>query len=388
MKKRTFLFLALFIGSLVFVSYYGGPLPYLLAKGMFVLLLCCVVYIIYVYWSIQIYQEVPEKIVVKGQTIDYQLTLANPRALPFVHVRLEYYKDTARIEKKEEQIMEMQPKQKDHYHSPLVCFYQGTYPIGVKSIELEDFLHLFTIRFNLPGETRVTVRPRVVKLEKLCFDEENQDGKFQSSDRSMTQAIAGLQVRDYIPGDSMHLIHWKNTAKTGQLMVRKTEPPESMEQCVYLDTSHVEGEWLKQYQVQDLLIESTLAIVNYYVEEGSGCSVFYPQRQMNTFAAKTRKEFQQVYDSFLDVRFSGKESRAAIMEQAQRNLNGRKHHIFLVCEYNEEWFELEKSLLEQEHMVTFILVSVESAPEEFHGIWLNPEKPDEVKKLAGNEVAE
>lgn len=48
------------------------------------------------------------------------------------------------------------------------------------------------------------------------------------------QAI-GHSVRSYVNGDPLHRIHWRSTARTGQLMSRVTEPAEELRHMICLD---------------------------------------------------------------------------------------------------------------------------------------------------------
>ncbi|MDD6572114.1 MAG: hypothetical protein PUF12_07025, partial [Thermoflexaceae bacterium] len=58
-----------FVLSLVFISFRGGNLPYMLFFLMVCNTIAAVVYILYVYFTIRIYQEIPERRVTKREFV-------------------------------------------------------------------------------------------------------------------------------------------------------------------------------------------------------------------------------------------------------------------------------------------------------------------------------
>lgn len=73
-------------------------------------------------------------------------------------------------------------------------------------------------------EGQVIVRPRVVELSRLGWFQ----GKLEADQEERSSAPAGgyeliRTVREYRPGDALKSVHWRSTAKTGELRIKETE---------------------------------------------------------------------------------------------------------------------------------------------------------------------
>jgi uncharacterized protein (DUF58 family) len=100
---------------------------------------------------------------------------------------------------------------------------------------LEDAFGLQRAEIPLAAPSTLLVRPRLVELDRL-FSEGGtyaQDGR-----RLLLRRPSGFDlhsVRDYEQGESLRKVHWRSTAKRGQLMVKELEDAPRDEVAVLLD---------------------------------------------------------------------------------------------------------------------------------------------------------
>ncbi|HUK95322.1 MAG TPA: DUF58 domain-containing protein [Gaiellaceae bacterium] len=121
---------------------------------------------------------------------------------------------------------------------------RGRYVFEESTIVIEDPLGLDRIEEPLEAPGALLVYPRLVELDRL-FSESGasaHDGK-----RLLLRRPAGFDlhsVREYEQGESLRKVHWRSTAKRGQLMVKELEDSPRNEVAVVLDVdpSAVVGE--------------------------------------------------------------------------------------------------------------------------------------------------
>ncbi len=113
--------------------------------------------------------------------------------------------------------------------------YRGVARIGIKSLVLMDYLGFFS--FSLLKEQKeyqytgkITVLPRISSMRlssRIMQDRGSTNYTNEIADVLDTIQVfsgePGYEYRDYQPGDPLHRIHWKLSAKTRQLKVRKNE---------------------------------------------------------------------------------------------------------------------------------------------------------------------
>ena len=112
---------------------------------------------------------------------------------------------------------------------------RGRYVFEESAAVVEDPLGLDRLEVELSAPGAVLVYPRLVELDRL-FSESGaaaHDGR-----RLLLRRPAGFDlhsVRDYEQGESLRRVHWRSTAKRGQLMVKELEDSPRDEVAVVLD---------------------------------------------------------------------------------------------------------------------------------------------------------
>ena len=112
---------------------------------------------------------------------------------------------------------------------------RGRYALAAMQIELEDPFGLERIGVPLRAGGALLVYPRLVDVDQL-FSESGahaQDGR-----KLLLRRPTGFDlhsVRDYEEGESLRKVHWRSTARRGQLMVKELEDAPRDEVAVLLD---------------------------------------------------------------------------------------------------------------------------------------------------------
>ncbi|WP_433377441.1 DUF58 domain-containing protein [Actinoplanes sp. CA-142083] len=113
---------------------------------------------------------------------------------------------------------------------------RGRYPIGPLVIRLTDPFGLCELTRSFPSIDRLTVIPQVVPLPAVRIG-----GEYAGTGDSRARSVAvhgedDAATREYRRGDDLRRVHWRSTARTGELMVRREEQPWESRATVVLDT--------------------------------------------------------------------------------------------------------------------------------------------------------
>lgn len=112
---------------------------------------------------------------------------------------------------------------------------RGRYGIGPLAIRIRDPFGLVELTRTFTGVDTLTVTPAVSVLSAgpAGIDRASGDGMRGGSLAQYSADDAG--IREYRRGDDLRRVHWRTTARTGQLMVRREERPLQKRATVLLD---------------------------------------------------------------------------------------------------------------------------------------------------------
>jgi uncharacterized protein (DUF58 family) len=112
---------------------------------------------------------------------------------------------------------------------------RGRYELGPLTVEVSDPFGLVRLTRTLQGTTSLTVTPRVVPLPSAALG-----GALDNSGESRPRSFAAgraedVTVREYRRGDDLRRVHWRSSARIGELMVRREEQPWQARATIVLD---------------------------------------------------------------------------------------------------------------------------------------------------------
>ncbi|MFD8479572.1 DUF58 domain-containing protein [Kitasatospora sp. NPDC059673] len=116
---------------------------------------------------------------------------------------------------------------------------RGRYPLGPLQLRLSDPFGMCELTRSFSAADVLTVVPQVQDLPPVRLPGESAG---QGESNTHTLALAGdddVIPREYRHGDDLRRVHWKSTARYGELMVRREEQPLKARATVLLDTREI-----------------------------------------------------------------------------------------------------------------------------------------------------
>ncbi len=118
---------------------------------------------------------------------------------------------------------------------PLRSDLRGRFEIGPLQLRVADAFGLVELNRSLSGRTSFVVTPRVVPLSRTVI---SRSWAGEGDGRSRLTSTAGeddVIPRAYRDGDELRRVHWRSTARYGELMVRREEQRWRNKATVFLD---------------------------------------------------------------------------------------------------------------------------------------------------------
>lgn len=115
------------------------------------------------------------------------------------------------------------------------CTMRGKFTLGPTSLISGDPFGIFKVERRVPGTSEVLVYPQTTPLPGFTLPSAELPGGQDVKSRTYHVTPNVATIRDYQPGDSFNRIHWRSTARTGQLMVKEFELDPTAEVYIVLD---------------------------------------------------------------------------------------------------------------------------------------------------------
>lgn len=131
------------------------------------------------------------------------------------------------------------------------CHRRGWHRLGPVRLVANDPFGMAARAGTLDIREGVLVYPRVVPMTQLVVPARQPLGDLKPAAPLVEDPMRMSGVRPYIPGDSPKRIHWRATARTGEIQTRVFEPSATPVAAVFLDTITFSHLW--EGQNSDLL---------------------------------------------------------------------------------------------------------------------------------------
>lgn len=328
MKINRLICIAAILGSSVFASYYGGNIPYAFFYLTILTPVIAFLYTVYVYFRFKLYQEIGSYLVTKGEWNSYSFVVANEDIITFRNIKVNFLSDKSTIEAAN-QVTEysLLPSESEKLETRIKCNYRGEYYVGVDSIEVTDFLYLFSITYPMGSKMKAYVLPRVVPLERLGIVPPQNDVKNPMRFSNSAEEELDTEIRKYYPGDSRKRIHWKASARMRELITRKYQHIPKAEIAIFMDLAKIKDDELKVVIAEDKIIESVLAITNFYAERRTASHIIYDLDGRRQVPIVSKNDFNAFYKASAKINFVGT---LPVYELMDERLNRGEDGMFYV----------------------------------------------------------
>ncbi|MDR2547447.1 MAG: DUF58 domain-containing protein [Lachnospiraceae bacterium] len=302
MKLRRLLLCLLFLLSLIPISIFGGVISYALFFAVLLIPLILWAYLLYVLYYFTVYQEAATRNIVVGEAINYRFILANEGRIAFTGVSVMLHADFSYVaDVPDNRHFAIFPGERISFDTMLTCKYRGEYPVGVKRLIVTDFLGIFRVSYRMPSQIEAIVKPRIIHYDRL--EEIPETVVFSQSVRLQETNEPDQTVRTYIPGDSLSRIHWKSTAKTGELKIRNEIGTIKQKVLILADFTRVSDDINIFLPQENRILERIIALLYYFTRQSVPAEFLFANKGPENRRVNDIQHFRFLYEELATMRF-------------------------------------------------------------------------------------
>lgn len=217
-----------------------------------------------------------------GDTINFDITIANEKALPlpWVHVEEELPMELAAMagtidtSAKAGRNSLSTTMSLGWYHRrsrryPMRCLTRGVFSFGPTLIQSGDLFGFFRNETHEDTTDRLVVYPPLVPLEQLGIPSRDPFGDLRVRRHLFEDPVRVSATRDYTPGDPLRRIHWKSSARLSRLQTRTFDRTTSIDMVLFLDTRTMQIAHLgRVHQLLEMAVITAASMANYASSNG------------------------------------------------------------------------------------------------------------------------
>ncbi|WP_172252165.1 DUF58 domain-containing protein [Saccharibacillus deserti] len=192
-----------------------------------------------------------------GEKIEMVETLSNRKPLPVPWLRLEAMLPSAllfarsddtnvsegNIYQNHTSLFTLPPRTKITRTHRIVCQSRGIYPIESATMTGGDLFGLYAPSKKVELHMRMVIYPRLLGDGELPISWKTWQGELAVRRWIVEDPFLFTGVREYAQGDAMNRIHWKASARTGQLQVHKSGYSADPRVILLLNVEDSESMW-------------------------------------------------------------------------------------------------------------------------------------------------
>ncbi|HLF87448.1 MAG TPA: DUF58 domain-containing protein [Anaerolineales bacterium] len=121
------------------------------------------------------------------------------------------------------------------WHTSGMCTRRGVFSLGPVTIHTGDPLGIFDLTLEHPVVNTLLVTPPIIPLPFIEVAPGGRAGDGRPRRDALEETISVSSVREYYPGDSLRLIHWRTTARKDRFYVRNLDNTPASDWWIFLD---------------------------------------------------------------------------------------------------------------------------------------------------------
>src|SRR6266702_63776 len=151
----------------------------------------------------------------------------------------------------------------------LGCRARGVFSFGPAVLRSGDPFGWLVREERVPARESLLVYPLVAPIESFGLPPRHPFGERATPRRLLEDPLRVAGVREYVLGDDPRRIHWKATARAGELRSKIYEPSSQYRLLILLDINTYNESWMGlDPEIQELTIAAAASIAMWALDEG------------------------------------------------------------------------------------------------------------------------
>lgn len=302
MKKTFIILMMLFF---IFAYLEGGDLPYGMFFAFALVFLSSVLYINMKKKKLTVKVRFDREMYSVGDEDKFSIIVENDDLIPAPYVIVKNKAYAELNNRYQGDVLSLNSLENKGLRNNVTFRVRGIYNFGENEITVRDLFGIFEKTIYSKADSEVKVYPRIYRIKDLFWGGNDSFEYIQTSRKRNEDFTAVRDVRKYRIGDNLKKIHWKVSAKYGELYVKNFDHISGQECNIFLDMSRNEFLGEQLLEQEEKLIDLCVSIAHTAEEREVDSTIFVNHKQGKAFKVRTREDFLKLMDYFITIKSDG-----------------------------------------------------------------------------------
>lgn len=225
---------------------------------------------------------------------------------------------------------------------------RGLYDWGPLRVTAGDPFGFFRRTREFGGVSQILVYPPVVDLPHFQAPPANLpgEGRFRRRTHYVTPNASG--VREYAPGDAFNRIHWRSTARTGELMVKTFELDPASDIWIVLDLEQRVNAGSGDESTEEYGVRVAASVARHYLVQNRSVGFIAFGRDLRVIEPERgQQQMTRILELLAMARAVGDAPLANILQEEQRRFGRHTTLIVVTSATDDSWLTAIQALTQR-----------------------------------------
>jgi uncharacterized protein (DUF58 family) len=359
-ERRTLSLVLAILLACIFVAFATGF--WLLFRLVYVIAIALPLAWLFTWWNTRSLQAEADRRTSRAQVGQEALEVIEVRNTAFLpKIWLEVEDPSGLPGHRSRRIVSIPPRRSRNWIVTTPLLRRGLYEWGPLIVTAVDPFGIFRRSRTFGEAQQILVYPPVVDLPHFQAPPANLpgEGRFRRRTHYITPNAAG--VREYAPGDAFNRIHWRSTARTGELMVKTFELDPASDIWVILDLERRVHVGSGDDSTEEYAVRIAASVARHYIvanrpaglmQFGRDLRILEPERGQN--------QLTRILETLATASAVGDAPLGALLLEEQRRFGRHTTLVIVTASTDDHWLTAIQSLTQRGVRAAVILVDPSS----------------------------
>lgn len=293
MRKNRIIYSLVVVILFIFIYLHEAPMTY---AAFFASLLLPIISFIMLKTTknkIKVTHAINNQFTPKNEKIKYKVQIQNKGFLPCFFAQMKLNATELGLDTKTDiRYFTVAPFSSTLIEYTISGEYRGVYPLEISQLLVYDFLGIFKTKPQAPKIAEFVVAPDIISLDDFRISVLREGDEATNPNRKGQDLSMVSELRKFLPTDNYRHIHWKATAKRGELISKEALATERPQAVMFIDNNRLAGDCIKRIlKREDKLISTVAAIIFASISSGHAVNIQSQSFKDNDFST----DFDQAY---------------------------------------------------------------------------------------------